>query len=140
MESMLNQHLIVEERAPGVTAVRFARPDLRSQLDNYGSIEESDLFQELSGVLEGLAPGEKLILNLGLVEIFTSTLLCFLLRVRQIVRARGARLLLCQFRKEHREVLEITQTLRLFTITNSEAKAVLHDEGPPRTARGGPWN
>jgi anti-anti-sigma regulatory factor len=118
------RHLVVEARAPDVKVVRFTRPDLRAQLDNYASIEDSELFQELGEVLTGLVRGDKLVLNLGLIEVFTSTLLCFLLRVREIVRGRGARLLLCQFRNEHREILEVTRTLRLFTITGSEAKAI----------------
>jgi anti-anti-sigma regulatory factor len=105
--------------------VRFIQPDLRPVLDDFVTIDDCELFQELhAAVLADLAAGEGLVLNLGLVEVFTSPMLCFLLRVREIIRERRGWLVLCQLRPEHRAVFEITKTLPLFTTAPSEAQAV----------------
>ncbi len=125
MKSTMSRHLVVEIRRPGVTVVRFTHPDLRPQLDDYATTEDSELFQELQiAALADLAPGEALVINLGLIEIFTTLFLGFLLRVRQILQERRAWLVLCQLKPEHREIFEITKTLTLFTIAKTEAEAV----------------
>ncbi len=133
MEITLGRHLVVETRTPGVRVVRFKCPDLRPQLDNYGEIDDCELFQEIQRyALADLAAGEGLVLNLGRIEILTSAFLSFFLRVRAIVQNRQGWLVLCHLRQEHWEIFEVTQTLRLFTITGNEERAVCQAKGPGR--------
>jgi anti-anti-sigma regulatory factor len=123
VETTRSQNLIVEAPAPGIRVVRFLRPDLRAHLDESG--DGGALLRELcEGALDDLAPGEGVVLNLGLVECFPSTFLDLLLRVRQAVRARRGRLVLCGLRDEPWGVLRVTQTLKLFPVASGEAQAV----------------
>jgi anti-anti-sigma factor len=125
----MRKNLFVETRPGGVYAVRFNHPDLPALLDASGDTEDCALLRELGEcVLNGLAAGEGLVLNLGRVEIITSAMLGFLLRVREIVRQRRGWLVLCHLRDDHREVLEITKTIRLFRIASSEQEAVAREE------------
>lgn len=118
-------HLCIEAPVTGTQVVRFICPDLRSQLDDAAAIDSCTLFRELlEGALSDLGCGQTLVLNLGLVEPFPSAFLRFLLRVRERVQACQGRLILCRLTAEHREVFEITKTLRLFTLTDTEAEAL----------------
>jgi anti-anti-sigma factor len=127
MNMILGRYLAVEFRGPRVKVVHFTQPDLRPQLDAFGAIDHCELFRELQDC--ALDAGEGLVLNLGRLETFTSAFLAFLLRVRAIVQSHQGRLVLCQLRKEHREILEITHTLRLFHITRNEEEAVQQASG-----------
>jgi anti-anti-sigma factor len=115
MASTSEPNLVVETRVRGVKEVRFARPDLRPQLDTVGPIDDCELFQELcTAALNDLAAGEVLVLDLGCLQTFSSACLNFLLRVRQLVRERRARLVLRNVRKEQQEIFEVTDTFALF--------------------------
>jgi anti-anti-sigma regulatory factor len=125
MEISLGKCLIVETRTPGVHVVRFAQPDLREQLCDDGDIAACELYLALhEGVLAGLAAGERLVLNFGLVEPFTTAFYRFLLKVREDVRERQAHLVLCRLGPEHREIFELFKGFRLFQVTNTEAQAL----------------
>ncbi len=125
MENRGSGHLFVDTPAAGVYVVRFGRPDLREQLCDDADIAGCELFQELEGqVLRGLAAGDTLVLNLGLVEPFPTPLYRCLLKVRELVNQRRARLVLCRLSAEHREVFELFKAFRLFQVTSTEAQAL----------------
>jgi hypothetical protein len=114
----------------GVKVVRFARPDLRGQLD--GDVEDSVLFRQLQdAVLAGLETGDVLVLNFGLVELFPTAFYSCLLLVRREVLAARARLVLCRLSDEHREAFRLFQAERLFDIQGTELQA-LHNIGADR--------
>jgi anti-anti-sigma regulatory factor len=125
-------HLIVSTEATGIRVVRFTHPDLRTQLDAVGEIETCLLFQELQErVLNELAEGELLVFNFGLVEWFPTPFYRLLLKVRQVVLARKARLVLCRADANIQEGFDLFGASRLFTITATEAGAI-HEVGVGR--------
>jgi hypothetical protein len=118
-----HSNLFKETVARGVHVVRFLRPDVREQLDVDG--DDCELFRELrAGVLADLEEGETLVLNLGLVEPAPTAFYSWLLRVREAVLARRARLQLCRLSPEHQELFQLFNALRLFHVTGTEAQAV----------------
>ncbi len=118
-------HLIVSRASPAICVVRFAHPDLRDQLDDVGEIETCPLFQEMQErALNELAEGELLVLNLGLVEWFPTPFYSLLLKVREMVVARHARLVLCRADANMQEGFDLFKASRLFTITTSEGEAI----------------
>jgi hypothetical protein len=118
------QRSLIEETVfPGVQVIRFLRPDLREQLEEDG--DECALFRELrAGIVGTLKEGETLVLNLGLVEPVPSAFYSCLLRVRELVLARRARLLLCRLSPEHQELFQLFHANRLFQVTGTEAQAL----------------
>jgi hypothetical protein len=64
------------------------------------------------------------VINLGLVEVFTTPLYRILLKVREVVNRRGAYLLLCHLSAQQREVFELIKGYRLFQIASTEAHAL----------------
>jgi anti-anti-sigma factor len=116
--------MLVHHRGNGVRVVSFAQPDLRLQLDSYGTIEDCELYQELDvRALRSLAAEDRLVLDLRRVRFFTSAFLHLLLKVRQVVCDRQAQLVLCHVQPSHRQVLEVTKTLPLFQIAPDEEEA-----------------
>lgn len=129
MRFTMGQYLVMQSPLPGVKVVRFTRPDLRPQLEDTGDTDTCELYEELQCcVLESLEPGDRLVLNLGLVEVFPSALLCLLILVRSVVLQRQGRLVLCQIGAEHRELFDVTSTLGLFTIVPTEREAIFGPE------------
>ena len=125
MNNSGNRHVIVDTPAPGVYVVRFTRPDLREQLCDDADIAGSDLFRQLERqVLTPLAANDTLVLNLGLVEVFTTPLYRCLLKVREVVNRRGAYLVLCRLSAQQREIFELIKAFRLFQVTSTEAQAL----------------
>src|SRR5438874_13830865 len=125
MKNGTHRHLIVDSPAAGVYVGRFTRPDLRAQLCDDTDIEESELYRQLEGhILSRLAAGETVVLNLGLVEPFPTKFYRCLLKVREVVNQRRARLVLCRLSAEQREIFELFEAARLFQITPTEAQAV----------------
>jgi len=125
MENSRSGQLIVDRPAAAVYVVRFTRPDVREQLCDDADIAGCELFRELEGrVLRGLAAGDTLVLNMGLLEPFPSTLFRCLLKVREVVNQRRARLVLCRLSAEHQEIFELFGAHRLFQVTSTEAQAL----------------
>jgi anti-anti-sigma factor len=128
----MSRRLAVKTESPGVTVVRFTKPDIRPYLDDYyPDIVNSLVFRELKEhVLDCLGDGDCLVLNLGNVEMFTSPFVALLLRLRQWVRFGHGSLLLCDLRPEHREILRVTKTADLFQIMANEKEASSHANAP----------
>ena len=127
--------LLVAVAAPRVRVVRFTEPDILDQVDWDGSAEGCGLMRELlDSALGDLQSGETLVLNLGLVERFTSNVYRFLLGVRREVARREGRLLLCCLSPAYEQVCKILQADRLFRFTSTEAEA-LRVAGAPEQLR-----
>ena len=125
MEKTRSGALIVDTPSRAVYVVRFARPDLRDELGDDPDVIGCDLFQEMeAGVLRRLAAEDTLVLNLGLIEPFSTSLYRCLLKVREIVNQRSARLVLCRLSAELREIFELFKAFRLFQVTATEAQAL----------------
>jgi anti-anti-sigma regulatory factor len=125
MNSSGNRHVIVDKPAGGVYVVRFTRPDLREQLCDEADIAGCDLFRDLERrVLKPLEANETLVVNLGLVEVFTTPLYRCLLKIREVVNQRRAYLMLCRLSAQHREIFELIKANRLFQVTSTEAEAL----------------
>jgi hypothetical protein len=124
MEAHRKQNVVCESLAPHVRALRFVRPDLRSVLDDAEAMEDCTLYRELHGqALADLVEGETLIINFGLIEIFTSAFYRLLLKVREAVQAQNATLLLCCFTSNSREGFDLFCGGRLFEVTAFESQA-----------------
>jgi anti-anti-sigma regulatory factor len=133
-------NLIVETVAPGVRVMRFARPDVRQYLDDAADAPTSPLFREVEETaLADLADGAALVVNLGLVEPINAAFYRCLLCLRQRVRARHGRLVLCGLSPRHLEIFELFRGPQLFAIARTEAEAVRVARAwlcDPRTPRG----
>src|SRR5579884_545642 len=126
MNQALHGPLIGSARFPGGRVARFLQPDLRDQLYDDTDITRTRLYQELyQHAFADLCENETLVLNLGLIEPFPTVFYLLLLKVREEVRARQARLVLCRLSPEHQEIFEILQGSRLFTIAATERQAFL---------------
>jgi anti-anti-sigma regulatory factor len=125
MRFSVSGNLMIETAAPGVRVLRFERPDVRDCLYDDADIVESPLFREIKDIaLTDLPRGWTLILNLSLIKFINAAFYRCLLLTRQVVRARHARLVLCGLSREHREIFELFQAFRLFTIVGTEGEAV----------------
>ncbi len=117
-------NVIVETVAVGVRVMRFARPDVRDALDAAADSAISPLFQEIEeAVLADLAVGSKLVVNLSLIGPINAAFYRCLLQIRQQVRARHGRLVLCGLSSHHQEVFELFRGPSIFTIVRTEAEA-----------------
>ena len=119
-------NLLVETVAPNVRVMRFERPDVRAFLDDAADdIRASPLFREILDVaLSDLPTGWTLILNLKQLRAINTSFYRCLLRIREFVRAYHAHLVLCELSPEHREIFELFQAFRLFTVVRTEGEAV----------------
>jgi anti-anti-sigma regulatory factor len=130
MDSMLKNSFIVDSAAPARHIVRFAQPDVRDRLESSADAGKCELFRQLrDAALDRLKAGELLVLNLALLEVFTTDLYRFLLKVRETVHSRQASLALCRLNPEHRELFELFKGTRLFHIADTERQAVRAWEG-----------
>jgi anti-anti-sigma regulatory factor len=83
------------------------------------------LYRELdAAALTNLAVGETVIINVGLIDRFPTAFYRLLLKVRETVQARNARLLLCCFTPNVRECFDLMGGGKLFEIRATEANAV----------------
>jgi len=127
MAAFNSRNLLVEHPRDGVQVVRFLRADLRAQLDDTATAAACPLYQELfEQALADLREGQTVILNLGLVEQFPTTFYRCLLKVREVVAARRARLLLCRLSPEQQEIFQLFKGFDLFHVTTTEGRA-LHE-------------
>ncbi|SRR6266542_3140111 len=135
MTTFKSRNLFVECPREGVWVVRFVRADLRAQLDDAANAEACPLYQELfERALADLREGQTVILNFGLVEPFPTAFYRCLLKVREVVAARHARLLLCRLSPEHEEIFRLFKAFDLFRVTTTEGRA-LHEEARKEVAR-----
>jgi len=105
--------------------MRFERPDLREHLYDDADIADSPLYREiLDVVLSNLPTDWTLIVSLKQVQPIGTSFYRCLLQVRRFVRSRRARLVLCNLSREHREVFELFQAYRIFTVVRTESDAV----------------
>jgi anti-anti-sigma regulatory factor len=135
METSLWGSLLVGTWPPAVHVVRFTCPRLEADADVDAAAEECELFHELQEtVLTGLAEESTVVLNFGLVEAMAPAALRVVLKVRDIVRACKARLVLCRVSPV---LLKNCKTLGLFPITRTEEDA-LRGLVEPRGTPGNP--
>src|SRR5262249_33254731 len=127
MATFNSKNLFVERPPDGVWVVRFVRADLRDQLDGAADADACPLYQELfERALADRREDQTVILNFGLVEQFPTAFYRCLLRVREVVAARHARLLLCRLSPEHEELFRLLKGFDLFRVTTTEGRA-LHE-------------
>jgi anti-anti-sigma regulatory factor len=126
MDIQSKGNIVCDTPRPGVRVVRFVRPDLRPQLDDEReSITDCSLYRELdAAALEDLTAGDVIILNFGLIDPFPTAFYRLLLKVREVVQARSARLLLCCFTPNVRECFDVMGGGKKFEIRTTEATAV----------------
>jgi anti-anti-sigma regulatory factor len=116
---------MAETLVPGVRVLRFERPDMRDYLYDDAEIAHSALYREiLDVVLCDLPSGWTLIVDLNQIKPINTTFYRCLLQIRRFVRDRGSRLVLCNLSREHREVFELFQAFRSFTVVRTESDAV----------------
>jgi anti-anti-sigma regulatory factor len=127
MATFNGRHVLVERARESVWVVRFVRADLRDQLYDDADADACPLFQELfERALAHLQEGQTVILNLGLVEQFPAAFYRCLLKVREVVAARHARLRLCRLSPEHEEIFRLFKGFDLFRVITTEGRA-LHE-------------
>jgi anti-anti-sigma regulatory factor len=126
MDTPIKRNIVCDTPRPGVQVVRFVRPDLRLQLyDEQSAIADCSLYRELdAAVLANLAAGEAIVLNFGLIDWFPTAFYRLLLKVREAVQDRNARLLVCCFTPNVRECFELMGGEKIFDIRDTEANAV----------------
>jgi anti-anti-sigma regulatory factor len=123
----LSEHgkIVVENRGPGLRIVRFTHPDVRDQIYDAADIERSRLFRDLqTSALRYVGEREALIVNLGLVERFSSELYSMLLRVRETLASSKGCVILCGPNEETQSILELFKAEHLFGIAKTEAQAL----------------
>ena len=123
----LSEHgkIVVENRGPGIRIVRFTHPDVRDQTHDAANIERCRLFVDLqTSALRYVAEGEALVINLGLVERFTSEFYSMLLRVREMLASSKGCVILCGANEEMQSILELFKAEQLFGIAKTEAQAL----------------
>lgn len=112
-----------EQLAPGIRTIRFARPDLRPQLDPIVG-DDNALCRDIMSLLGDFKSGERVIFNFGLVERFPTSFFQLMMRVRQFVLDRQGQIYLSCFRPEFRSAVELMGGDRLFRLTNTEEAAL----------------
>jgi anti-anti-sigma regulatory factor len=135
--TVTRKNIVIERPRDGVWVVRFARPDLFDQLYADADADVSPLYQELwRRVLARVQEGESVVLNFGLVEPFSTAFYRCLLKVREVLASRGARLVLCQLSAEHEEVFQLFKGFGIFRVVPTESRAV-HESVQHRQVRRG---
>jgi len=125
MDVQSKPNIVCDTPNAGIRVVRFVRPDLRPQLYDKEGITDCPLFQELNAAaLTDLRAGETVVINFGLIDWFPTAFYRLLLKVREAVQARNARLLLCCFTPNVQECFDLMGGQRVFEIKDTEAKAV----------------
>jgi anti-anti-sigma regulatory factor len=124
MGTSTERNVVCDAPKPGVRVVRFVRPDLRPHLYDQGHITDCSLYREIDNALAGLAAGETVIVNFGLVDWFPTAFYRLLLALREAALARSARLVLCCFTPNVQEGFELMGGPKVFETTTAEAKAV----------------
>jgi anti-anti-sigma regulatory factor len=117
--------VVCDTPKPGIRVVRFVRPDVRAQLYDQEAISDCSLHRELqAAALADLAGNETLIVNFGLIEPFPTHFYRLMLKVREAVQAKKARLLLCCFTPNVRECFDLLGGSKVFEIFATEERAI----------------
>jgi anti-anti-sigma regulatory factor len=125
MDIQSKRNIVCDTPNAGIRVVRFVRPDLRPHLYDQEAIAECSLFRELdAAALANLPAGETVVLNFGLIDWFPTAFYRFLLKVREAVQTRNARLLLCCFTPNVEECFGLMGGGKLFEIRATEGNAV----------------
>ena len=118
-------NLLVETIAPKVRILRFERDDLREALFADLDIVHSPLYLEILDVaLSDLPHDWTLIVDLKRLPSIGSTFYRCLLGIREFLFNRGARLILCNPRRQPRDVFKLFGAERIFTIRRTEQDAL----------------
>ncbi len=122
---MTTPNVVRDDPAPSVRVARFTRPDVRPALYDHEAIADCSLFKELdAAALSGLAPGQTVVLNFGLIDWFPTAFYRLLLQTREAVLAQGGKLLLCCFTPNVREGFDLMGGGKLFEVRATEANAL----------------
>jgi anti-anti-sigma regulatory factor len=98
---------------------------MRAQLSDQEAITDCSLYREVdTAALADLAAGNSVVINFGLIDWFPTAFYRLLLKVRETVQARDARLLLCCFTPNVRECFDLMGGGKLFEIRATEANAI----------------
>lgn len=125
MDLQSDRNVVCDTPGPGIRVVRFVRPDLRPHLYDQEAIADCSLYRELAAsALADLAAGQTVVVNVGLIDWFPTAFYRLLLKVREALQARNARLLLCCFTPNVRECFDLMGGGKLFEIRATEANAV----------------
>ena len=125
----MGANIIFEKAGDGAAVARFAKPDVREALYHFGhehdDIGNSDLYRELhDGAIAGLPDGGALVMNFGLIDVFSSAFYRLLLKAREDVKAKNGRLLLCNLTRHANEAFAIMQGPRTFEVFATEGEAL----------------
>lgn len=124
MKLSINGNLVVENIKHGVRVMRFARPDLRTSIDDQGDAITSPLFEEiLESAIAGLEEGWTLVANLSLVEPLNTAFYRTLLAVRECMAAHHCQFVVCGLTARQLELFELFQASRVFAIAMTESDA-----------------
>jgi anti-anti-sigma regulatory factor len=123
MPAIAIQSFVCEEVAPGLRVIRFTRPDLRQQLDPILG-DDNVLYQDIMSALSDLGNRDRIVFNFGLVERFPTAFFQLLMRIRQHLVAKQGSAILCCFRDEIRNTVELMGGDRLFHLAKSEEAAI----------------
>ena len=139
MDIHSERSVVCDTPGPGVRVIRFVRPDLRPQLYDQEAITDCSLYQELhAAALVDLPADEMVVINFGLIDWFPTAFYRLVLKVRETVRARNARLVLCCFTPNVRECFDLMGGGKLFEIRATEANAVSEARKQDAEVRGKP--
>jgi anti-anti-sigma regulatory factor len=125
----MTPNMVFESHGEKVVVARFAKPDVREALYHFGhehdDIGESTLYQELhAGAVAGLPEGGTLVLNFGLVDVFSSAFYRLLLRARHDLKDKEGRVLICGLTRLANEAFTIMGGPRTFEVFATEEQAV----------------
>ncbi len=115
--------LIQEQISPTIRVIRFVKPDLRSTLDSM-TTDDTPLYREILNALHDLPDESHVIFNFGITERFPTSFFQVMMRIRQLIQARGGRVYLCSFQPDIRNSVELMGGSRLFIMTPSEQSAI----------------
>jgi anti-anti-sigma regulatory factor len=125
MDMQSQRNTVCDTPNPGIRVTRFVRPDLRPQLSDQEAIDDCSLFRELDETaLANLPAGETVLINFGLIDWFPTVFYRLLLRVREIIQARHARLMLCCFTPNVQEGFRLMGGSKVFEIKATEGEAI----------------
>ena len=125
MDSQNERNIVCDTPNAGIRVVRFVRPDLRPHLYDQEAIADCSLFREIdAAALADLPAGETVVINFGLIDWFPTAFYRLVLKVRETVQVRNARLLLCCLTPNPRECFDLMGGGKLFEIRATEANAV----------------